>query len=204
MLTAAHCTQDRVATNLAIVVGQYDRNKLSSNAQVRKVLQIIQHPWFNRTTVDNDIALLRLESPVSYNFAVRPACLPTRFANYDFDYQTGMITGWGSTSFGGAPTDVLYEVSVPILSTSRCKQNPIVGKKVTDNMFCTYADNKDACQGDSGGPLNWVDPYTGRVVVIGITSWGMGCAKENTPGVYTKVTNYLSWIQQYTGNVCSV
>jgi len=77
--------------------------------------------------------------------------------------------------------------------------NTKVGSKITDNMFCTYAPNKDACQGDSGGPLNWVSKGTGRAYLVGITSWGVGCASENTPGVYTKVTNYLSWIQQYTG-----
>ncbi len=54
--------------------------------------------------------------------------------------------------------------------------------------------------GDSGGPLNWQDPATGRVYMIGITSFGIGCAKPDVPGVYTKVTNYLDWIQQQTGN----
>lgn len=54
-------------------------------------------------------------------------------------------------------------------------------------MFCTYAENKDACQGDSGGPLNWIDPQTGLGYIVGITSFGIGCAKLNTPGVYTKV-----------------
>jgi secreted trypsin-like serine protease len=54
-------------------------------------------------------------------------------------------------------------------------------------MFCTYAENKDACQGDSGGPLNWIDPQTGLGYIVGITSFGIGCAKLNTPGIYTKV-----------------
>lgn len=84
------------------------------------------------------------------------------------------------------------EVALPILSTANCRLNPNVGPKITDNMFCTYADNKDACQGDSGGPLNWVNPQTGLVHLIGITSWGIGCAKSNTPGVYTKVILILS------------
>lgn len=95
--------------------------------------------------------------------------------------------GWGTTSFGGASSQTLMEVAVPIISTANCKRNQNVGPKITDNMFCTYADYRDACQGDSGGPLNWVDPQTGLGYLIGITSWGIGCAKLNTPGVYTKV-----------------
>ena len=53
-------------------------------------------------------------------------------------------------------------------------------------------------QGDSGGPLNW-QASNGRVYLLGVTSFSIGCAKANTPGVYAKVTNYLPWIQQYTG-----
>lgn len=204
VLTAAHCTHNRLAANIGVVVGQYNTLSLSSTSQVRRVDQIIQHPNFNRTTVNHDIALLRLDSPVSFSVAVRPVCLPTRFTNYNFDKQIGIVTGWGTTSFGGTSSENLLEVSLPIISTANCRLNPIVGSKITDNMFCTYAENKDACQGDSGGPLNWIDPQTGRAYIVGITSFGIGCAKLNTPGIYTKVTNYFSWIQQYTGTICSV
>ena len=61
--------------------------------QVRKVLKIIQHPSFSRATVDNDIAMLQLDSPVVFNAAVRPICLPIRYANYDFNNEIGTITG---------------------------------------------------------------------------------------------------------------
>jgi len=77
--------------------------------------------------------------------------------------------GWGTTSFGGPLSSNLLEVSVPILTSANCKRNANIGSKITDNMFCTYADGKDACQGDSGGPLNWVDPKTGQVHLVGIT-----------------------------------
>jgi len=204
VVTAAHCTYQREAGDIAIVVGRHSLDKVSSTSQARRVSRIIQHPAFNRRTVDNDISLLQLELPVTFSAAIRPVCLPTRFVNYDFNSQIGVVTGWGTTSFGGESSNTLLEVSLPILSTTNCKMNTKVGSKITDNMFCTYAPNKDACQGDSGGPLNWVSKGTGRAYLVGITSWGVGCASENTPGVYTKVTNYLSWIQQYTGNLCSV
>lgn len=155
--------------------------------KVRKVAQIVQHPQFDKPTVNNDIALLKLDSPVTFSTAVSPVCLPFRHASKDFNKEVGIITGWGTTTYGGQPSGNLLEVSVPIMSTSACRLNVAVGAKVTDNMFCTYADGKDACQGDSGGPLNWIDPATGRAHLIGITSWGIGCAKPNTPGVYTKV-----------------
>lgn len=99
------------------------------------------------------------------------------------------FVGWGTTSYGGVASSNLLEVAVPILSTSACRLYSSVSAKITNNMFCTYANGKDACQGDSGGPLNWIDPDTGRVFLIGITSWGIGCAKPDTPGVYTKVRN---------------
>ena len=114
-------------------------------------------------------------------------------------WQLVISQGWGTTSYGGETSDPLMEVAVSVVSTQRCRQYQTISSKITDNMFCTYTEGKDACQGDSGGPLNWQDPSTGRVYLIGITSFGIGCAKPNIPGVYTKITNYLGWIQQYTG-----
>lgn len=63
---------------------------------------------------------------------------------------------------------------------------------VTSGMVCAGASDppRDACQGDSGGPL--VVNYT----LVGIVSWGEGCADTAYPGVYTRVSNYHSWVAQ--------
>lgn len=204
VITAAHCTYNREMNTIMVVSGQDNIKQLTSTAQVRKLKRVIQHPGFQRSTVDNDISLLELEEPVTLSSVIRPICLPSRYVSYDFNGQIGVVTGWGTTSFGGKPSNNLLKVNLPILSTSNCKNNDKVGSKITSNMFCTYAPDKDACQGDSGGPLNWVSKNTGRTYLVGITSWGVGCASLNTPGVYTKVTNYIDWIQQYTGYLCSV
>ena len=65
-------------------------------------------------------------------------------------------------------------------------------------MFCAgdLEGQTDACQGDSGGPA--VAQVQGRATLFGITSWGYGCGRRNKPGVYTKVRNYVKWIQEIT------
>jgi len=111
--------------------------------------------------------------------------------------------GWGTDKFGGESSSVLLKVSLSMLSTETCMKNINIGSKITNNMLCAYTPGKDTCSGDSGGPLNWEDNNTSQVYLVGIVSFGIGCAKDGYPGVYTKVTNYLNWIQQSTGYLCS-
>jgi trypsin len=91
----------------------------------------------------------------------------------------------------------LQEALLPIVDFDTCNSDTSYEGYLTENMFCAgYLDGrKDGCQGDSGGPLI-VDN-----TLVGIVSWGNGCAQENFPGVYTKVQNYASWITETTKEV---
>ena len=91
--------------------------------------------------------------------------------------------------------DILQEARVPLLSRSICAGHRVYGRKLSDNMLCAgYLEGGiDSCDGDSGGPLvcqNSDDVWK----LVGVTSWGHGCAEANAPGVYTRVQRYLSWI----------
>lgn len=128
------------------------------------------------------------------NVNARAAQLPRAGATIPIG-ATLYVTGWGLTSEHGAGVAALREVTVPIVDRASCNRANSFIAPVTKNMFCAgYAEgNRDACQGDSGGAASI------NGVVVGVVSWGNGCARANFPGVYTKVANYRGWIEQYTG-----
>ena len=107
------------------------------------------------------------------------------------------VAGWGVTVEGGLDlASTLQEVNLALVDSAKCRM--YLGQGVTDNMLCAGGvQGQDACQGDSGGPLMGTDPVTDRIYLAGVVSWGVGCAREDLPGVYTKVTNYVDWIKNF-------
>jgi len=98
-------------------------------------------------------------------------------------------------------SSVLRQVVVPVLTQTQCSQPSFYGSYVTDNMLCAgYVDGgKDACRGDSGGPLVCRDVDDRRRWTLhGVVSFGSGCAQPRKPGVYTRVTKFVDWIQRHT------
>lgn len=208
VLTAAHCTFragiPRMAADIHVIA---DTTFLSNpDAQRLNVTQIIRHPAYEYATADADIALLRLATPLE---------LPTLQLA---DATTGQIErpgtlatilGWGATQIKLRTNTLLY-AQVPVVAQEECRQAySNYGYELTDNMICAGFDSGgiDACQGDSGGPLVvWDDPDA-RWVEIGIVSWGKGCALPNMYGVYTRTSNFRTWIDvqiiihrdEYTG-----
>uniref|UniRef100_A0AAX7TBN6 Peptidase S1 domain-containing protein n=2 Tax=Astatotilapia calliptera TaxID=8154 RepID=A0AAX7TBN6_ASTCA len=194
VLTAAHCFQTTNLRGLTVNLGRQSLQGSNPNAVSRTVTKIIKHPNYNSQTFNNDICLLQLSSPVTFNNYISPVCL----AASDSIFYSGVnswVTGWGSTREGAsAPSPNLMEVEVPVVGNRKCNCNYGVGS-ITDNMICAglSAGGKDSCQGDSGGPM--VSKQSGRWIQAGVVSFGEGCARPNLPGVYARVSQYQTWIR---------
>uniref|UniRef100_A0A452U7F7 trypsin n=1 Tax=Ursus maritimus TaxID=29073 RepID=A0A452U7F7_URSMA len=184
VVSAAHCYKSRIQVRL----GEYNIAVSEGGEQFINSAKVIRHPNYNSNTIDNDIMLIKLSSPATLNSRVTAISLPTSCAAAGTQC---LISGWGNTqSTGEYYPDVLQCLQAPILSDSSCR-NAYPGR-ITSNMICLgyLQGGKDSCQGDSGGPV------VCNGVLQGIVSWGAGCAQKGKPGVYTKVCNYVSWIQQ--------
>ena len=109
----------------------------------------------------------------------------TREQSADLGYR-------GTTSSGGSTLPAaLRKVTVPVVSRDTCRAN-YGSSAITTAMFCAgeTSGGEDSCQGDSGGPI----VTESSRVMQGIVSWGNGCALAGFPGVYTRVGNFVSWI----------
>ncbi|XP_021965716.1 trypsin alpha-3 isoform X2 [Folsomia candida] len=142
----------------------------------------------NRSTYANDIALMRLSSPFTFGTYVRAANLPASGAGVSGNL---VVCGWGTTSQGGSLSALLLKVTVPFVNTATCQQ--AYGSQIVPGMICAGTGGRDSCQGDSGGPLH------SGTTLVGIVSWGYGCAVAGYPGVYASVPYYRNWISQHTG-----
>ncbi|XP_076309331.1 uncharacterized protein LOC143224851 isoform X1 [Tachypleus tridentatus] len=194
VLTAAHCTEGFTANTIKVRLGEYDFSKTDDNSPTDvAVAEIKSHPNFDKVRYYNDIALLRLENPVTYSDFIRPICLPD--PRNDLRSKVATVIGWGTLAYGGASSNVLQEVDIPVWDNEECNKTFV--QKISKVFLCAGSKNgdKDSCQGDSGGPLMWEAPNR-RWTLIGIVSWGIRCAEPNYPGVYTRVTEFLDWIRE--------
>ncbi|KAF3699722.1 Transmembrane protease serine 9 [Channa argus] len=194
VLTAAHCFQSFTLSSVTVHLGLQTLVGSSSNGQSLAISQVIINPNYNYSTKDNDICLLKLASPVTFTNYIQPVCLAASGSTF-YNGTDSWVTGWGNIASGvplSSPLN-LMEVEVPVVGNRQCNCDYGVGS-ITDNMLCAglSAGGKDACQGDSGGPM--VSKQNGRWIQAGIVSFGNGCAKPDIPGVYTRVSQYESWI----------
>nr|XP_057937569.1 transmembrane protease serine 3 isoform X2 [Doryrhamphus excisus] len=194
ILTAAHCVFGFTDPSMWTVhVGRTEQPV--HGAQSLAVEQIIFHTRYRPKGLDYDIALMKLAKPLVFNGFVEPICLP----NYGEEFEEGTmcwISGWGATEDEGETSVFLRSAMVPILSTKTCNQPEVYQGLISPWMICAgYLEGgTDSCQGDSGGPLACEGASVWKLV--GATSWGIGCAIRNKPGVYTRITHSLSWLRQ--------
>ncbi|XP_013420480.1 neurotrypsin-like [Lingula anatina] len=197
-VTAAHCFgQSRDPNGYKIRFGEHDQRYWERTEEDRRVSKLVMHSQYNVRPHANDIAMLKLDTPVNMASPyVNTACLPD--ANEVFDsHDTCFVTGWGSTQ-GTSYGFLLNQVNVPIISNFDCWRS--YGSTILDSMLCAgyVQGGKDACQGDSGGPFVCIK--NGRWKLAGIVSWGRDCGAVYSPGVYTRVSKYLNWINYIIQN----
>ncbi|KAL0191328.1 hypothetical protein M9458_014026, partial [Cirrhinus mrigala] len=183
---------------LLVYLGKKTQQGVNTYEISRNVISIVVHPSYNSQTSDNDIALLRLSSAVTFNDYIKPVCLAAQDSVFPAG-TSSWITGWGDIQSGvSLPTPgILQETMVPVVGNDQC--NTLLGSgSVTTNMMCAglMEGGKDTCQGDSGGPM--VSKQCLVWVQSGITSWGYGCAEPNTPGLdHQHHRPEPSWIRHF-------
>ncbi|KAF6731423.1 Urokinase-type plasminogen activator [Oryzias melastigma] len=205
VLTAAHCFPDEIdprAEDLSVFLGKSAINDTDAEREQKfTVEKMIVHPKFNN--FNNDIALLKIRSTKGgcavKTPSVRTVCLPPLHTQLPPGFKC-TVAGFGRESFESWDySQILKQADVNLMSSTECKREPNYQSILTENMLCAASPDwsTDACKGDSGGPL--VCQASGRTFLFGVVSWGDGCATENMPGVYTKITNYNKWIAEQTG-----
>uniref|UniRef100_A0A8C3TM39 Transmembrane serine protease 15 n=1 Tax=Catharus ustulatus TaxID=91951 RepID=A0A8C3TM39_CATUS len=196
LVTAAHCVYGThlKPSRWQAVLGLYDQSDVAQPpAAVRDIDRIIINPHYMKETKDSDIALMHLQQKVQYTDYIQPICLPEKHQQFLPGINCS-IAGWGDLSSGGTPSNVLQEAVVPLLSNEKCQQQ-MSKYNITENMVCAGYDmgGIDSCQGDSGGPLTSEDGD--KWFLVGVTSFGEGCARPQRPGVYARVTMFVDWIK---------
>ncbi|XP_020310940.2 serine protease 27 [Oncorhynchus kisutch] len=195
VLTAAHCFPSTSTSDLLVYLGRQNQQSINSNEVSQTVSQIICNPNYNSATSDNDICLLKLSSPVTFTDYIQPVCLAADDSTY-YAGTDSWVTGWGDIN-SGVPLPspgTLQEVTVPVVGNRECSCLYAGFSSITNNMICAglLSGGKDSCQGDSGGPM--VSKQGLVWIQSGVVSFGQGCAVANFPGVYTRVSQYQTWI----------
>nr|XP_037273326.1 mite allergen Eur m 3-like [Rhipicephalus microplus] len=202
ILTAAHC----IYPNGLVAVGAeaYYGNIHKRHGKRLRVTKVIPHAKYNEKSFSHDIAVFVVEKPFQFGTNARPICIPT--APVNIAGTDNIVAGWGFIREG----DVCFIYNVDLARTTsniRLSQFNLTIYVTADYrgfdsrvMYCAYKTATDSCQGDSGGPAMYRVSGGHRYVQVGIVSYGHGCARENVPGVYTRVDVFAPWLNKVVGS----
>ncbi|XP_076677318.1 mite allergen Der f 3 [Andrena cerasifolii] len=198
VLTAAHCITGSNLTDAR--VGFHD---LRDNHGIKALITDLKyHPDYKPPANYADIGVVKLNTVIKFDQNIRPACL---YQSFDTVPPKGWVSGWGHIKFyEGDISNQLLKAELDIIDNLSCLikhgNSSRLPYGISPSMICAGDPRggwkKDTCQGDSGGPLQIIASNTSCLYeVIGVTSFGIGCASVDIPGVYTRVSHYLNWIE---------
>uniref|UniRef100_A0A667ZI68 Acrosin n=1 Tax=Myripristis murdjan TaxID=586833 RepID=A0A667ZI68_9TELE len=193
VLTAAHCFN--TSPYFRVVAGVSVLSAPGQHSQTRFVHSLKTHKSFDEATMNNDVALVRLSSPLHFNDHVQPICSVENVTHeFTLNLSHCFITGWGSTSYNGH----LQEAEVEIIDTQICNLIDWYDGLITENMICAglQSGSADSCQGDSGGPLQCYSEDEQRFYLVGVTSFGDECGRPQRPGVYARTSRFTAWLRK--------
>merc|ERR1712018_613903 len=193
--TAAHCCVGKLPRGVHVVAGGILRvEDDEGEEQFSDVTEIVIHEDYSSRNHENDICLLHLKTALNMTDFVQPVTLPAQM-ELTPEGADCIVTGWGTLHSGDfLLPDKLQKVTVPVIGDTVCDEKYEPQYKIYDSMICAGVEEggKDSCQGDSGGPM--VNAET--KALVGVVSWGIGCADASHPGVYTEVAYYVDWINE--------
>lgn len=195
VITAAHCLT-QPSSRYSVLAGQTALS--ASNGTRHDVKSVHIHPRYGRDD-KADVAIVKLSTPVK---GITPVTLGgLEGASYEQAGRLLTVAGWGHLTEDGEGPDIMQHVAVPFIPHAEC-QRQYQGRGVIDASveMCASHPGKDSCQGDSGGPL-FLRSADARWVQLGVVSWGIGCARAGSPGVYTRLAGpeVNDFIKQVTG-----
>lgn len=194
VLTAAHCVDNffvqKDPANLDVVAGTL---KYADGGERVDATAIIVHPNWDDPSFDFDAALIKLSAPLKMGAAIS---LAAANAEIPVDF-TVRVSGWGATTEGGAGSEDLLFVDVPAVTNETCNKPESYDGRVTDQMLCAGKSTGgfDSCQGDSGGPAV-AEITDDGFTLVGVVSWGTGCARPLFYGIYTRVSTISEWVTE--------
>ncbi|XP_065555534.1 acrosin-like [Lathamus discolor] len=229
VLTAAHCfVGQNFTTDWFVMVGITDLAWANAETQKRRIRQVVVHEYYTGISGGFDIALVELDQPVQCGYHVQLACVPDATLRLS-QLSECFISGWGAREArtGASSPSALQEAKVRLIDVKLCNStNWYRGAIKRHNLCAGYPQGGiDTCQGlalhpplsqlrkrirllgrhpcaqtgDSGGPLMCRDKRANFFWVVGLTSWGRGCARANHPGVYTSTQHFHEWILYQLG-----
>ncbi|XP_077590690.1 chymotrypsin-like protease CTRL-1 [Stigmatopora nigra] len=191
VLTSAHCLRGQ--DPVTVYLGRQRQSGFNANEVSRGIVSKIIHPGFSVAPFNNDVALMRLSSPVTFTNFIRPVCLATATSTF-YDGIQSWVSGWEDVNSGD-----LMQYDLPVVGNRKCVCQYCIFN-ITNKMICAglKTDRSGACQVVPGSPL--VSKQSSQWVLSGIMSFGLGCASEEFPTVFARVSQFQDWITTTIGS----